>query len=295
VRQFLVLALVGFVAQLVDGSLGMAYGVTSSTLLLAVGIAPAVASASVHLSEVGTTLVSGVAHWRLGNTDWRVVAWLAAPGGLGALAGALFLSSLDATEIVPWIAVFLTLLGAYVLIRFAFLGGKAPRRAAAPSGRMLAPLGLVAGFLDAVGGGGWGPISTPTLLATGRMAPRKVIGTVDTSEFVVALAASVGFLFALGRDAVALPVVGALLIGGVIAAPIAAWLVRLVHPRLLGATVGGLIVLTNGRTLLRTAGVAADDRLVVYAAIVLLWALAVFCAFRSVRAEGGRFVAAPAD
>jgi uncharacterized membrane protein YfcA len=160
---------------------------------------------------------------------------------------------------------------------------------------MLAPLGLVAGFLDAAGGGGWGPIATPTLLATGRMVPRKVVGTVDTSEFAVALAASLGFLFALGREAVALPVVGALLLGGVIAAPVAAWLVRLMHPRLLGSAVGGLIVLTNGRTLLKAIGVAPDARTVVYVLIALVWALAIVLAVRAVRAEGGRLLTAPGD
>ena len=127
------------------------------------------------------------------------------------------------------------------------------------------------------------------------MAPRKVVGTVDTSEFLVALCASVGFLVALGRAGFAPPVVGALLLGGGVAAPIAAWLVRLLHPRVLGAAVGGLIVLTNGRTLLREAGVEADARLAAYAAVAALWAVALVVAARAVRAEGGRLLAAPGD
>ena len=299
--RFLLLALFGLVAQLVDGSLGMAYGLTSTTLLLAGGVAPALASASVHLSEVGTTLVSGLAHARLGNTDWRAVAWLALPGGGGAFLGAVALTSISGEAAKPWIAAFLIVLGAYVLARFAFLGGRAPRGAAVVSRRLLAPLGLTAGFLDAAGGGGWGPISTPTLLASTRMEPRKVVGTVDTSEFLVALCASIGFLISLERGAVAWEVVGALLLGGVIAAPIAAWLVRLMHPRFLGAAVGGLIVLTNARTLLREAGVGDGWRWAAYAAILVLWAIALGIAVRAMRAErdrgedAGTLAAAPAD
>ena len=284
--RFLLLALFGLAAQLVDGSLGMAYGLTSTTLLLAAGVLPAVASASVHLAEVGTTLVSGAAHWRLGNTDWRAVAWLALPGGFGAFFGAVALSNISAEAVAPLIAAFLVILGAYVLVRFAFLGGRISFRAGAISRRLLAPLGLVAGFLDAVGGGGWGPISTPTLMASGKMEPRKVIGTVDTSEFVVALCASIGFLISLDRSVVALPVVGAILVGGVIAAPIAAWLVRLLHPRVLGAAVGGMIVFTNGRTLMREIGIAADARVLAYIAIAALWAVALVIAVRAARTAG---------
>src|SRR5829696_2186322 len=118
-RTFIVLAIVGLVAQLVDGSLGMAYGVTSTTLLLAVGISPALASASVHLAEVGTCAMSGASHWRFGNVDWSKVVWLAVPGAIGAFLGAYVLSSiLDAAIAEPFVAIFLFLLGAYVLFRF---------------------------------------------------------------------------------------------------------------------------------------------------------------------------------
>jgi uncharacterized protein len=287
VTKFLLLALFGLAAQLVDGSLGMAYGLTSTTLLLAAGVAPAVASASVHMAEVGTTMVSGAAHWKMGNTDWRAVGWLALPGGFGAFFGAVALSNISAERVAPLIAAFLVILGAYLLVRFAFLGGRITFRAGSVSRRLLAPLGLVAGFLDAIGGGGWGPISTPTLMASGKMQPRKVIGTVDTSEFLVALCASIGFLISLDRSVVALPVVGAILVGGVIAAPIAAWLVRLLHPRILGAAVGGMIVFTNGRTLMREAGVAADAQILGYVAVAALWATALFVAIRAARAAGG--------
>ncbi len=123
-QRFLLLALFGLIAQLIDGALGMAYGLTSTTLLLAAGLAPAVASASVHLAEVGTTLASGAAHWKLGNTDWKAVRWLALPGGVGAFAGATVLSNLDGDAARPWISLFLVVLGVYVVVRFAFLGGR---------------------------------------------------------------------------------------------------------------------------------------------------------------------------
>src|ERR671927_882592 len=189
--NFLLLAIVGLIAQLVDGSLGMAYGVTSQSLLLALGLAPALASASVHLSEVGTTLASGASHWRFGNVEWAKVGWLAVPGGVGAFLGAVVLSSVISAEAAePIVAIFLFSLGVYILARFAFRRREQQVIVKPISRGFLGPLGLVAGFLDAAGGGGWGPIATPTLLSSRRMEPPKGGGTVDTSEFVVAFAAS---------------------------------------------------------------------------------------------------------
>ena len=293
-QRFLLLALFGLVAQLIDGALGMAYGLTSTTLLLASGLAPAVASASVHLAEVGTTLASGAAHWKLGNTDWKSVRWLALPGGVGAFAGATVLSNLDGDVARPWISLFLVILGVYVLVRFAFLRGRIEVRTGSLRRPLLAPLGLVAGFLDAIGGGGWGPLATPTMLATGRMEPRKVIGTVSTSEFVVALCASLGFLVSLDSSVFALPVVLALLVGGAIGAPIAASLVRWLHPRVLGTAVGGLIVLTNGRTLLNTIGVEGNPQIGAYVALIGIWCLAIVVVVCGVRVERRQTAAAAA-
>src|SRR6476659_2429284 len=125
-RKLLVLGFVGLLAQLVDGSLGMAYGVTSSTLLLAIGVAPAAASAAVHFSEIGTTLVSGFSHHKLGTVDWRTVSIIALRGGLGAFAGATFLSHLDGDLAKPWVAALLFALGCYVIWRFLALGGRRP-------------------------------------------------------------------------------------------------------------------------------------------------------------------------
>jgi uncharacterized membrane protein YfcA len=270
-QGLLILAIVGFFAQLVDGSLGMAYGVTSSTLLLAAGVAPASASAAVHLSEIGTTLVSGFSHHKLGNVDWRTVRIIAIPGGIGAFAGATILSSIDGDVAKPWVAALLLGLGLYVTFRFFILGGRRPQFRGLVSGFFLAPLGLVAGLMDAIGGGGWGPVGTTTLLSTGRLEPRKVVGSIDASEFIVAVAGSVGFLLALGTAGVDFGYVIALLAGGVIAAPFAAWMVRRIPARVLGTAAGGVIVLTNVRTILMANG--ADGTVVVSAVIgvIILW------------------------
>jgi uncharacterized membrane protein YfcA len=264
----------------------MAYGATSATLLLAVGVSPALASATVHLAEVGTTLVSGVAHSRFGNVDWRVVLPLALPGAAAAFAGAVLLTSIPGDTAKPYVAAFLLLLGAYVFARFALgAGGRRPPRGGRPRRRALAPLGALAGFLDAVGGGGWGPVATSTLVASGRIEPRRVIGSVDTAEFLVALAASAGFLVGLGSAAINWAWVGALLAGGVIAAPIAAWIVRSVTPRLLGAGVGTILVLTNGGTLAGEFGVPTDAAmLVAYSGLALATlAAAALLAARKIR------------
>lgn len=250
-------ALVGFVAQLVDGALGMGYGVTSTTLLLTVGLAPAVASASVHFAELGTTLASGTAHWRFGNVDWKTVSRLALPGGIGGFLGAYVLSNVDASAARPWVSLMLSILGILILIR-AIKGAPVAVKAFTPRLRTLGPLGIFAGFLDAAGGGGWGPVTTSTLMASGRMEPRKVIGTVSASEFLVSLGASIGFLLGLGAQAIAWDAVAVLLLGGVIAAPIAAWLVRKIDHRSLGAVVAGMILITNSERVLGLVGVGAE-------------------------------------
>jgi uncharacterized protein len=275
VRSFLVLAVVGLIAQLVDGSLGMAYGVTSQSLLLAVGIAPALASASVHIAEVGTTAASGVSHWRFGNIDWGKITWLAIPGAVGAFFGAVVLASvLTAEAAEPLVAIFLFGLGIFILMRFSFRRHeRAVRERPVPRG-FLAPLGLVAGFLDAAGGGGWGPISTPTLLSSGRMQPRKIVGTVDTSEFLVALAASIGFLLTLSFAQIPWQIVGALFVGGIIAAPIAAYIVRILPARILGTAVGGIILLTNAKTFLEAVGLSGGLAIFMYVLILVVWVAA---------------------
>jgi uncharacterized membrane protein YfcA len=283
-KSVVTIALVGLGAQLVDGTLGMAYGVTSTTLLLTAGYSPAIASASVHLAEIGTTAASGVSHWRFGNVNWPVVRRIALPGGIGAFAGATFLSHLSTESAAPWMAGILLALGVYLLLRFATRLPVA-RHDVPLRSRFLVPLGLFAGFIDATGGGGWGPVATPTLISSGRMTPRKVIGTVDTSEVLVAVAASAGFFLGIGTQDIPWSAVGALLIGGLIAAPIAAYLVRHVPTRLLGASVGGLIVVTNLRTLMVAFDVSNSDRPALYAVAFAVWALALALAVNGLRRD----------
>ncbi|KKB33274.1 sulfite exporter TauE/SafE family protein [Bacillus thermotolerans] len=275
-RKLLIFSLIGFFAQLIDGSLGMAYGVTSTTLLLAFSISPAVASASVHLSEVVTTAASGASHIKFGNVDKKMVYRLVIPGSIGAFLGATFLSHLPGELAKPYISLFLLTLGMYVLIRFLFVYKESQRKKETRlSVKQSIPLGFVAGFFDATGGGGWGPIATPVLLSKNGMSARKVVGTVDTSEFAIAVSATLGFFLSLGWEAVAWSWVIALIIGGVIAAPIAAWLVRIVPARLMGVLVGGFIILTNARTLL-TAWVENEAIYpVFYSAIAVVWLAAI--------------------
>lgn len=282
-KTFTVAALLGVVAQLVDGALGMAYGVTSTTLLLTAGTTAAVASASVHLAEIGTCLASGVSHWRFGNVDWRVVRIIALPGGIGAFIGAVLLSNISTEAAEPWMAGVLFILGLYVMLRF--IRGTRPVKPGNVRKRLLAPLGLVAGFVDATGGGGWGPIATPTLIASGKMDPRRSVGSIDTAEFVVAVCASLGFLWGLGNEGVSAATVAGLLVGGCIAAPFAAYLVRLIPARILGASVGGIVMLTNARLILGANEVGAAGRWTVYAIILLVWATALSFAISKYRAD----------
>jgi uncharacterized protein len=290
-RNLVLLALVGLVAQLVDGSLGMAYGVTSSTMLLAVGVAPAAASAAVHFSEIGTTLVSGAAHWKFGNVDWRTVGILAVPGGVGAFFGATFLSGLDGEVAEPWVALLLTGLGVYVLYRFLRLGGRRPQFKSRPSPLFLAPMGVVAGVMDAIGGGGWGPVGTTSLLSSGRLEPRKVVGSIDTSEFVVAVGASLGFLVGLGSAGINFAWALALLAGGAIAAPIAAWVVRHLAARVLGVAAGGFIVLTNAQTMMASwfgMDETSTTGWVIIGALAVVWFSLIASAVSSERAAKRR-------
>jgi uncharacterized membrane protein YfcA len=194
-------------------------------------------------------------------------------------------SFITAEAAAPIVAIFLFGLGVFVLARFSFRRHERPVRVRPVSRGFLAPLGLIAGFLDAAGGGGWGPISTPTLLSSGRMEPRKIIGTVDTSEFLVALSASIGFLFALSLAEIPWTIVGALLLGGVIAAPIAAYIVRILPARILGTAVGGIILITNMKTFLEAVGVGGVLAVLIYIAIVAVWIAALVFSIQVNRRE----------
>lgn len=247
-QEFILFALVGFLAQIVDGALGMAYGVISSTTLLAFGISPAHASASVHAAELFTTAASGSSHLYHRNIDWKLFWRLMPFGVIGGILGAYVLTSFPGGVMKPYVTAYLALVGCYLLLR-SFR--KIPSQPV-PAG-VIAPLGLGGGFLDAAGGGGWGPIVTTGLLGFGG-TPRFVIGTVNASEFLITLSVSLTFLFALlsghwqeaGELTQNLAAVAGLVLGGLLGAPLAGFVVRKMHETLLLRLVGCLIILLAG-------------------------------------------------
>jgi uncharacterized protein len=271
-RKLLIFSIIGFFAQLIDGALGMAYGATSASLLLMFGVAPAMASASIHMAEIATTAVSGASHIWFKNVDRSILMKLVIPGSISAFLGAAFLSSVPGDAIKPVVSLFLTLLGVYILIRFLLIRNKKASSATPKySKAFLTPLGIVAGFMDAVGGGGWGPIATPALLAKDGATPRKVIGTVDTSEFAIAVSATLGFVLFLGWEQFNWTWVLAFIIGGVLAAPLAAWLVKIIPSHIMGIVVGGFIILTNIRTLINYMKLPSSISTAIYALLIVLW------------------------
>lgn len=240
--DFAVYVAIGLAAQLVDGALGMAYGVVSSSLLLAFGLPPALASASIHAAEVVTTGVSGLSHGFFGNVDRRLLRSLVVPGVLGGIAGALLLSQISWTWLRPVVAAYLMILGV-LIVRRAWRGVRG-----VPSVQNVAPLGLSAGFLDAVGGGGWGPMITTSLLAR-HLEPRYAIGTANAAEFFVSLAITVVFIGTIGITHA--EVVFGLMLGGVIAAPFAAWVTKHIPSRWSMAAVGTLVIVISAYNILR--------------------------------------------
>jgi len=230
--------LIGFAAQLVDGALGMAYGTISSTLLVGLGVPPAVASAGVHTAETFTTGISAVSHVAHRNVDWKLFARIMVPGVIGGVLGAYVLSNIHADAARPFVLAYLMALGLYIFWR----GWTHTHVLKTP--RIVAPVGLVGGFLDAAGGGGWGPIVTSNLMVQGA-APRTTIGTVNTAEFFLTLTISATFLLTLGWDAFSTAIIG-LLIGGVIAAPLGAIVAKRVEADKLLVLVGVVLVATSG-------------------------------------------------
>jgi uncharacterized membrane protein YfcA len=243
--EFFIFAAVGFLAQIVDGALGMAYGVVSTTMLLSFGVPPAAASASVHAAEMFTTAASATSHVSHRNVNWRLFWKLAPAGILGGILGTYVLTAIDGAMLRPFVTLYLGLLGIYILYR-AF-------RARAPYHEhrttLVAPLGIVGGFVDAAGGGGWGPIVTSTLIGSGG-APRYVIGTVNTVEFFVTTAVSAAFITALvtghwdeaeGMMRYFWSVAG-LVVGGLLAAPLAGLVVRVIPAQKLMILVGSLVL-----------------------------------------------------
>jgi uncharacterized membrane protein YfcA len=237
---------VGLLAQLVDGALGMAFGVTATTVMLSFGVAPAQASAMVHIAEIFTTAASGASHWWHRNVDWSIARRIAIPGVIGGILGATVLANVEGKLIAPFVAVYLALMGVLILARavraFATID---------PGRRGMPVVGFAGGLLDAIGGGGWGPIVTSTLVGAGHV-PRYVIGSVNLTEFFITIATSATFIATLGLADLT-PVIP-LVVGGLVSAPFAGYLVRFISTRLLMLMVGGLILLLAVRSLLRLAG-----------------------------------------
>ncbi|MDI9819140.1 MULTISPECIES: sulfite exporter TauE/SafE family protein [unclassified Legionella] len=258
--QFLLFVLVGFVAQIVDGALGMAYGVISTGVLVSLGIPPMVASASVHTAEIATTGISGFAHAMFRNVDYALFRRLAIPGIIGSIIGAYALTKIPVHIARPLIAVYLMSMGGLILYK-AFRGGRllevlkhfieermGQHKLPSEEARGLIPLGFAGGFFDATGGGGWGPIVNSTLLAQGTV-PHYTIGSVNLTEFLVTISAAATFFLTIGISHWF--IILGLIVGGAIAAPFAAIIVRYIHSRIIMLLAGILIIVLGILTIAR--------------------------------------------
>jgi uncharacterized protein len=262
-RELIVFAVAGFAASFVDGALGMGFGPTGSSILLGSGLAPAAVSASVNLAKVATGIVAAISHWRFKNIERRLVLNLALPGVVGALLGVTVLSNVSGATLRPILAILLTIIGLRILVRFARANGAkeaetkdegltAPSSSFNPPGVRIAALigGVTNGMI-----GAWGPVVTPFLLHR-EVKPRYAVGSVNTAEVFVASASAFSLIASMGRSSLNVGVVVAMLLGGVIAAPIAAWVIRYIPTRPLGVSVATLLLLTNGRELAAWSGIS---------------------------------------
>lgn len=282
-QELVWVALAGFAASLVDGALGMGFGPTSSSILLGTGLSPASTSTTVNLVKVVTGLASAVSHWRFGNVDRRLVLQLAIPGSLGAILGVTVLSRVDGDTLRPMLAALLFLMGLRMLWRFRRPPCKAAPHAGQPAGDPTHPHDLLPprdrGVLTAAGTGGvtngligaWGPVVTPYLMHRG-IPPRFAVGSVNTAEVAVAAVSVTSLLAALGRGDLDIAIVAAMLLGGIVAAPVAALVVRHVPARPMGMAVATLLLLTNAFELSKWAGLGAAQWFI-YAAVVVAVAL----------------------
>jgi uncharacterized membrane protein YfcA len=244
--DFLLFVLAGFIAQMIDGSLGMAYGVSATSFLLSFGVSPAASSASVHTAEIFTSGVSGLTHLRFQNVNKKLFKSLLIPGMLGSIAGAYILSSLEEYNYIirPLVAVYTLILG-LAIIRKAVLMQIRKRRKT----KNVPALATFGGFMDSIGGGGWGPIVSTTLIARGRH-PRYTIGSVNLAEFFVSFASSLTFFATIGLSHIQI-IVG-LILGGIIAAPIAANITRKLPVKRMMILVGVVVVLVSIRLLIKS-------------------------------------------
>jgi uncharacterized membrane protein YfcA len=270
--QLILVALAGFFASMVDGALGMGFGPTSSSILLSTGLSPAAVSTTVNLAKVATGLAAGAAHWRFGNIDRRLVLRLAIPGSLGALLGVTVLANVDGAKLKPYLAVLLLVVAVRMLVRFSrplpARPGDSERDADSPvfdergTSAVAAAGGVTNGLV-----GAWGPVVTPFLLHRG-LAPRFAIGSVNTAEVAVAVVASGSLMASLGGAGVDFGIVAAMLIGGVVAAPIAAWVIRFLPARGLGVAVSALLFCTNFRELAAWADIGPGRWFVYFGALL---------------------------
>ncbi len=241
-EEILLYVLVGFIAQMVDGAIGMAFGVITTSVLLSVGVPPATASACVHAAATFTTGASGLAHWKLGNVNRQLLWRLAVPGMIGGALGAYVLTSVSGEVLKPIISAYLLLIGLFII--YKALHKKHSFVDDPPSN--VTPLGIVGGFADAVGGGGWGPIVTSTLIGRGS-TPRYTIGSVNMAEFFVTVVISVALIVSIGLEL--WPIILGLIIGGVVAAPFAALGAKYIPPKLIMTIVGIVVMLLSARTI----------------------------------------------
>lgn len=235
---------VGFAAQMIDGALGMAYGVSSTSFLMATGVHPKLASAAVHVAEIFTTGISGLSHLKMGNIDKKLFLSLLIPGAIGAATGAYLLSNFDGNIIKPFVSAYLLVMGIYIIMK-AF---KERIHVKEGNARGTSILALVGGFVDSVGGGGWGPVVTTTLIGSGKH-PRKVIGSVNSAEFLITLTASTVFIMNIDELADMFAVIAGLIIGGAIAAPLGAFITRYIPVKVAMTLVGSLIIFLSCLTL----------------------------------------------
>lgn len=250
---YCILIIFAFIAELIDGAIGMGYGVSLTTFLLSIGIGTAMASASVHISEIFTSLVSGISHFKIGNFDKKTFTYLAISGVIGGVSGGYTAVIFQNVSLVrPGVSGILLLMGLLIIKKYFNKRDIVEQKYDIPRGRHLILLGLIASFIDAIGGGGWGPIST-TALVVNNTHPKKTIGSVNFAEFFVTLSISLTFFLTLPR--IEWGIVLPMIIGGVIAAPIAALITRILPHKTLGITVGFLIMFLSLRTILNATGI----------------------------------------
>ncbi len=287
---FAIFALAGGAAQLVDGTLGMGFGVTSATILLSMGVSAAAASAATHAAKLPTTFVSGLTHWRQGNVDKKTLLRVALPGAVMAFIGAVVLVNISLSAAKGWMSGLLLFFGLVIFVRFGFNYRLIPAPRSGHTAWWLSPIGALGGLVDSLGGGGWGPVVTPSLMTVTEHEPRKVVGSVNAAEFFVALAASAGFLTGAEQLEADMPwfAVLGLVAGGVVVAPFAARLAGRLPHHVMGTLVGGLILVVNGQIIFLALGLPQSLGWILLASALVATGVVAKGAYAHDRAEQAR-------